>query len=413
MLLATLVWLLTPSLARAEPGPDDPRGDVIGEIVVEATRDESGRIHLPPLVVRPSDSTIAEVIALHAVVARDLELSGIFEIDDSLDALPSDDARPRVIVDVQLDGVTPPRMVARIERVSGGKPTVRELVILGDSRLDRPAAHRLADRVLGELTGRDGAFAGRLAVVRRTEPADPRLYLVDPDGRGLAVVTSASQVVVAVAFDPRGRLYYSASTDNGAIRLYRHGDLDPIAIEPRGSIYGIDFGPTTGVAVSIAQGPRIEVWSGASLDALERVHQGSLDLHPVISSRGRVAFASEARGSTRILVGGNAVTPSRASSPSWCEHPKGPRLVWIERSSRSSWVWSRELGKPATQLLAVRGKVSAITCSPDGRVLSFSYDGRALDGPGVYLGNVDVLRPKKILSQPARALAWSREPTGD
>jgi hypothetical protein len=40
-------------------------------------------------------------------------------------------------------------------------------------------------------------------------------------------------------------------------------------------------------------------------------------------------------------------------------------------------------------------------------LLLFSYDdGRALEGPGVYVGNVDVLRPRRILPHPARALAW-------
>jgi hypothetical protein len=406
VMIVVLGWLPRPSLGRAEPAPESE--DVLGEIVVEATRDEAGRIRLPPLVVRPSDGTRPEVIGLHAVVARDLELAGIFEVDASLDELRADDVRPRVIVDVQDDGVQPPRMVARVQRRRDGEWTASEVVVSTTAARDRPASHRLADRVLGELTGRDGAFAGRLAVVRRTEGSDPRLYHADPDGRGLKVITPASQLVVATAFDPQGRLYYAASIQSGAIGLYRQGDLDPQPVEPRGSIYGVSFGPKGRIALSIARGPRIEVWAGTDLGALARVREGSLDMHPVLAPDGRVAFAGEARGTTRIYVGGKAVTPSRASSPAWCDHPDGLRLVWIERSSKSSWIWSRRLGQPARKLLGVRGKLSAATCSPDGRVLLFSYDGgRALDGPGVYMGNVDVLRPRKILPGPARALAWA------
>lgn len=416
LVLAALACVVRPSLGAAEPAPEpapqsDPQiepqsGDPLGEIIVEATRDESGRIWLPPLLVRPIDSTRAEVIALHAVVSRDLELSGIFEVDASLGEVPEDDMRPRVTIDVQIEGDKPPRLKARVERGRGDKRISREVVIEGTSVRDRGASHRLSDRVLGELTGRDGAFAGRLALVRRPAGSDPRLYVADPDGRDLKVISPASQVVVATAFFPGGPLYYTASTNNGSIQLYTEGELDPISVTPRGSIYGLSFGPKGRVALAIARGPRIEVWTGKKLGALERLRESNLDMHPVLAADGRVAFAGETRGSTRIFVGDRAVTPPRASSPTWCDHPKGLRLVWIERSEKSSWVWSRVLGQPAEQLLGVRGKIAAASCSPDGRVLVFSYDGRGLEGPGVYLGNVDVLRPRQVLREPARALHW-------
>jgi hypothetical protein len=404
-LLAALACLSTPAAARAEPA--SPEGeDVLGEIVVEATRDESKRIRLPPLLVRPAAGGRPEVIALHAVVARDLELAGMFELDASLGEPSPEDTRPRVTVEVRDDG-QPVQLLARIEQRRDGEWTSREVVVDAPRARDRAASHRLVDRVLGELTGRDGAFAGRLAVVRRVAGTDPRLYLADPDGRGLEVVTPPSQVVVSTAFDPGGRLYYTASTDNGAIRLHALGEPEPLPVEPRGSIYGMSFGADGRVALAIARGSRIQIWRGPGLDRLVRVREAGLDMHPVLAPDGRVAYTGEVKGTTRIFVGTKAVTSGRASSPTWCDHPEGARLLWIERSSKSSWVWSQRRGKPAEQLLGVRGKLSAATCSPDGRLLSFSYDdGRALEGPGIYVGNIDVLRPRKILPHPARALAW-------
>ena len=406
-LLVALICLSTPNAVRAEPAT--PEGeDVLGEIVVEATRDESKRIRLPPLVVRPAAGGRPEVIALHAVVARDLELAGMFELDAGLGEPAPDDARPRVIVEVRSDGQPSAQLVARIEqRSSGGEWSSREVLVDAPAARDRAASHRLADRVLGELTGRDGAFAGRLGVVRRSPGSDPRLYRADPDGRGLEVVTPPSQVVVSTAFDPAGRLYYTASTDNGAIRLHAVGEPEPLPVQPRGSIYGISFGAKGRVALAIARGARIEVWRGPALDRLERLREAGLDMHPVLAPDGRVAFSGESKGTTRIFVGTKPVTSGRASSPTWCDHPDGARLLWIERSSKSSWIWSQRPGKSPEQLLGVRGKISAATCSPDGRLLLFSYDdGRALEGPGVYVGNIDVLRPRRILPHPARALAW-------
>jgi hypothetical protein len=395
----------------AEPAPERApvrHDDLLGEIIVEASEEEAKRIRLPPLVVVPSDATRPEVLALHAVVANDLDLAGMFEVDDSLDPRPANDTRPRVVVDVVVEAGQPPKMVARVERLRGGEWEAREVAVAGSGLRDRPAAHRLVDRLLGQLTGRDGAFAGRLAVVRRVDKGDPRLYVADPDGRNLKVASPPSQVVVAAAFDGRGALQYTASVDRGEIRLYREGELEPRNVVPRGSIYGLSFWKGR-VALAIAQDSSIEVWTGTKIDALERYRAGSLDLHPVLGPGGRLAFAGEVAGGTRIFVNGRVVSQPYASSPTWCDHPEGPRLLWIVRSGRAktSWVWSRRLGQPSQLMLTVRGKISATTCSPDGRLLLFSYDeGRALEGPGVYIGNVDVLRPQRILPHPARELAW-------
>lgn len=414
-LLVALVCLSIPGAVRAEPA--SPEGeDVLGEIVVEATRDEAGRIRLPPLVVRPAPGASVETIALHAVVARDLELAGMFELDASLGEPEADDVRPRVTLEVRDRGF--PTLVARVERWRDGAWVAEEIEQAAPGPRDRAAAHQLTDRVVGALTGRNTTFAGRLAVVRRSEGSDPRLFRADPDGRGLELVTPASQMVVAVAFQPdafqpKGALFYTASTNNGAIALHRAGEPNALPITPRGSIYGMSFGAGGRVALAIAQGSRIEIWAGPTLAALTRLREGSLDIQPAVAPDGRVAFTGEVRGTTRIFVGRKPVTPARASSPTWCDHPDGARLLWIERSAQSSWVWSRRTGQPARQLLAVRGKLSALACSPDGRVLVLSYDGgRALEGPGVYMGNADVLRPRRILPHPARALAWGR-PTED
>lgn len=406
-LLVALVCLSTSGAARAEPA--SPAGeDVLGEIVVEATRDEGKRIRLPPLLVRPATGGSVDTIALHAVVARDLELSGLFELDASLGEPAADDLRPRVTVEVRGDDPQALQLFARIEQRKGGEWTQREVTIAATGSRDRAASHRLTDRVLGELTGRDGAFAGRLAVVRRVPGSDPRLYHADPDGKGLRVITPPSQVVVGTAFDGSGRLFYTASVDSGMIRLYAEGEPEPLTVQPRGSIYGMSFGARGRVALAIARGPRIEIWRGPELGRLERLREGSLDMHPVLAPDGRVAFTAESKGTTRIFIGTKPISPGRASSPTWCDHPDGARLVWIERSSKSSWIWSRPSGKPAEKLVSVRGKISAATCSPDGRLLLFAYDeGRAFEGPGVYIGNVDALRPRRILPHPARALAWS------
>ncbi|MCX4244077.1 TolB-like translocation protein [Paraliomyxa miuraensis] len=407
--LATLGlgWALTPTPLQAAPAPDG--GDVLGEIEVDATEGETPVIHLPPLLVRPMAGARPEVIALHAVVARDLELSGLYELDAGHSPPRADDTRPRVFLDVIDDGEHPPSLLASIERFADDEWTQREVVIPAPTLRDRPSFHRLTDRVLGELTGRDGAFAGRLAVVRRTD-ADPRLFHADPDGKGARVVTPPEQLVVATAFDAKGRLHYSASTRGGTVRLYREDDLlTPIPVEPRGSIYGMGFGTDGRMALSIGRGTGITVWIGKEPATLTQFREGSLDLHPVLGPKGRVAFAGEDHGNMRIFVGRRAISPYRGgtSSPTWCDHPDGARLVWVERSGKSSWVWSARPGVSAPQkILGLRGKISATTCSPDGRIVLFSYDGRGLEGPGVYLGNVDVLRPRRIMPQPARALAW-------
>jgi TolB protein len=114
-------------------------------------------------------------------------------------------------------------------------------------------SHRLADLLIGALTGQNGGFASHLGFAAGSVGLR-RIFTMDADGHDARAVSLADRSAIAPAFGKGGELYYAAAPENDVFRIQTAaGALVPVPYQ--GSTYGIAFSRDHAqVAVSLGVG---------------------------------------------------------------------------------------------------------------------------------------------------------------
>jgi TolB protein len=421
-----------PAPAPTAPPPPAPEGqpanpnDLLGNIVVVAG---AGR-PLPKIGVLPSVAPDIEDVTLHGVVRRDLDLCGEFEV------LSEESAPPGLYledtpVDVKAWSAKGVEAVVKVVAKPLDKDHAqlwgqvffpsRGAAAVFDRRFQVPEgrlrdeSHRLADLIIGALTGQNGGFASHLAFALGSGGLR-RIFTMDADGHDAKAVSSASLSGIAPAFGKGGALFYAAAPPGDLYHVYdAAGSLVPIPY--RGSVYGIAFSRDHAqVAISLGVGGDIKVYSGPDFAGLRPATPVGMALHPAFSPRGLLAFSGEGRFGQRIYVDGQPVTPEgiNASSPVFCNHPDGVRLVFSAGAGKDTdLVSTGEKGGQLARLTQNQGRNGYPACSPDGRLLAFFSTRTSGEGPGLYLMRVDGGRPKRVSPLLGDTLRWDALPAGE
>lgn len=436
VLATALLGALVPAGARAEPNanmpsspaadsPADKPKDLLGDMVVVAAAARS----LPKIGVVPSLSPDLEDVTLRSVVRRDLDLCGEFEVlsdDDAPDSLylsdsPVDtkawskkgvEAVVRVSAkkaDEKADSI---ELVGQAFLVKSGETPVFEKKATVTAAALRTASHRMADALIGALTGTGGGFASRLTFASGSGKLR-RAYVIDADGFGARGVSPDSETAIAPAFGEGEELYWAASKNNGEYRLRSETGKD-IALPVSGSVYGIAFSKDRSkVAVSIGVLGGIKLYTGPDLEHLTVGSPAPFAMEPAFTPSGKAAFVGLGQSGQRIYVDDKPVTPDGvfAMSPSFCNHPDGVRLVFAAGQGTETDLFSTgERGGGAVRLTQDQGKNSSPGCSPDGRMVAFFSTRKAGEGPGLYVMRADGLRPKRISPLLGDSLRWDPLP---
>jgi TolB protein len=270
----------------------------------------------------------------------------------------------------------------------------------------RAEAHRITDALIGALTGTAGGFASQMTFVYGTAKLR-RAYIIDADGHDPHAVSTDEQVVLAPAFGPRHQHYYAASVKYSPYKIFTPGAAEPIALNHRGSVYGIAFSPERDrVAVSIAVEDTIRLFAGPDFQHLELASPVRLTMQPTFTPSGKVAFVGAGKWSQRVFVGDKPISPDglSASAPVFCRHPDGVRAVFAVGVGK-------DLDLVATvRLTQGQGRNSYPACSPDGRLVAFFSTRKSNEGPGLYVMRIDGSRPKRISTLVGDSLVWARLP---
>lgn len=412
---------IAPAAAQTPPDPND----LLGNIVVVAG---AGR-PLPKIGLVPSIAADGEDITLHGVVRRDLDLSGEFE-------LLADSAAPDGLyladspVDVKAWGNKGVEAVVRVtgKKLDASKAELRGQVFfvksgdaaVYDKRFAVPAgalreeSHRLADQIIGALTGQNGGFASHLTFAAGTGGLR-RVLTIDADGHDAKVVSPAEKSAIAPAFGKNGALYYASAAPN---EVYRIVDAKgaPVQIPYQGSVYGIAFSRDHAqVAVSLGVGSTIKVYTGPDFASLKPASDIGMALHPTFTPTGKLAFAGEGKVGQRVYVDGDPITPDGlwASAPVFCNHPDGVRAVFaVGVGKDTDLVSTGEKGGGLVRLTQSQGRNGYPACSPDGRLVAFFSTRTSGEGPGLYVMRVDGGRPKRIAPLTGDSLRWDALPKG-
>jgi TolB protein len=426
LVLLTLAAL--PGYAAGQSAaPDTPRPaeDLLGNIVVVAGATRP----LPRIAVVPSLSSEPEDVALRAVVRRDLDLCGEFDVlsegEAPDEALLSEAVDPKVwerknvdaLIQVgarRFEGQDRVTLTARLYLAHrGSSPALERRFLVSASDL-RVESHRLVDLLLGALTGKNGGFASRMTFVSGVGKLR-QVFTIDADGHGATAVSPANEIGLAPAFGKNEELVWASSADNGEYRV-RTQSGRIITLPIKGSVYGLAFSrDRSQVAVSIGVESTIRLFVGPDFDHLTAASEVGIALRPAFTPSGKVAFSGEGRFGQRIYVDGKPISPDGlfASAPAFCNHPDGVRAVFaVGRGKDTDLVVTSERGGDMARLTQGQGRNGYPACSPDGRLVAFFSTRASGEGPGLYMMRLDGARAKRISTLLGDSLRWEPLPPG-
>lgn len=424
-ILTGLLALGSATHAHAQPAAEKPvdPNDLLGNIVVVAG---AGR-PLPKIAVLPSLASEMEDVTLRSVVRRDLDLSGEFELlpesaapdglylaDSPVDVKAWAGKGAEAVVKVSARKLEGKRAELRGEvyLVKHGERAVFDKRFAVPANVLREESHRLADRLIGALTGQNGGFASHLTFAAGTGGLR-RVLTIDADGHDVKTVSPADKSAIAPAFGKNGQLHYAAAAPNGMYQVHdAAGKVVPIPYQ--GSVYGIAFSRDHAqVAVSLGVGSTIKVFAGPDFAGLKPVSDIGMALHPTFTPGGKLAFAGEGKVGQRVYVDGQPITPEGlwASAPVFCNHPDGVRAVFaVGVGKDTDLVSTGEKGGGLSRLTQGQGRNGYPACSPDGRLLAFFSTRTSGEGPGLYVMRVDGGRPKRVSPLMGDSLRWDALP---
>lgn len=404
-------WITT---SRAQ---DDP----LGTLVVTPG---AGR-PLPKLGIVPSISSDFADVLLRSVVVRDLDLCGEVELLPDK-AAPDGAYSSDPVVDTEAWGKKGAEAVVRVTATTSGSDVALVaqafLVKRGNApifdwkataKLDglRGESHRLADLLIGALTGHGGGFYSRMTFTSG-QGSIRFAYVIDADGHDTHTVSSPQELTIASAFGKDGDVYWISSTkdDPYEIRSFK----GPLSLPVRGPVYGLAFSrDRTNVAVSIGTLEGIRVFLGPDFGNLRPASGVQRAIEPTFTPAGKVAYSGAGRIGQRIYVEDKAITPEGvfATSPTFCRHPDGVFAIFAAGTGKvTDLVRTGEMGGPLVRLTQGQGSNGYPACSPDGRLVAFFSTRTTGEGPGLYIARIDGRRPKRISTLLGSALKWDPLP---
>ena len=336
----------------------------------------------------------------YAVLKRDLELSGYFDIIDPAAYIESSTAGLRPgsfkFEDWEVPGAailvkTGLQDQGGGHRVEGwvyhvpGRSKQGAKAFSGAQGSVRMLAHKTANHVIESLFDHQGPFNTRFAVAG-TFSGNKEIYVVDFDGHGLTRVTKNGSINLQPDWDPTGTRIAYTGYSAGNPDTYV-ADLSKGRITRVSSRSGINTGAAwapDGARLALTLSPggdpdifTVDATTGRQLGRVTRV--AGIDVSPTWSPDGsQLAFVSERSGGAQIYVanadgsGARRVTfqGGHNTDPAWS--PDGEHIAFVGRSGVFDVFTVRLDDSRVTRITQSAGDNEDPSWSPDGHYLAFS-----------------------------------------
>jgi len=381
-------------------------------IVVDKARLRKSHLAIPPFINIQNDLLAKDVGKdLRKIVDGDLNFSGLFEFIVPKDMGPFQSRGyalkdinfkewgalgteflikggfelnlDRVIFDVRLYDIKSGRLIVG-KKYRAKRDNLRSL------------AHRFANVVIRELTGRDGIFQTKILFVS-DKTGHKELYMMDFDGKNIEQITRSKSNVLAPAWAPDGKkIAYSAYETHR--RNIKNIDLSVMDLVTRkrtivsrrpGLNVGACWAPNgydIGLTMSYQGNPEIYIVRPNGKNPKRRTKHGAIDVEcdwspdskRIVFSSGRARQAHlyvmnrDGSGVRRLTFAGRY-----NSSPSWS--PVGNQIVFAgqKRGSFDIYMVNVEAGGLRRLTKAPRKRHNeSPSFSPDGRHIVFSSNRR-------------------------------------
>jgi TolB protein len=254
-------------------------------------------------------------------------------------------------------------------------------------------ANRFADAVMKAVTGLQGPFDSRIAMVSTRGGRFKEIFTMAADGEDLFRVTNNPTINLFPSFDRRVRRVLYVSYKSGAPGLYIY-DLasrrETQIRSPRGNLIGGTIMPSGDAVIgAVEAGGATNLYLlGLDGSIIRQLTQGSsINVSPAVTADGStLAFTSDRGGTPQIYLmsmsGGSArrLTYKGSYNTNPAFSPDGSQVAYQSRSGGGFEIY-RISAAGGTPVYLTDGQHPA--WSPDGRYITFSI-GRA-GGLGLYL----------------------------
>lgn len=372
---------------------------------------------------RLADGQIA--FDIRKVVSEDLLFSRYFQIVEKRGPAPEEEWRKSgaaLLLEAKVGQVESKVMVTvKLRDLSSGE-AVLERYYRQNVAFWRSAAHRIADDVVKQVTGRPGIAETKIAFVNDRTGAK-ELYVMDYDGENQRKLTSNRSINLLPRWSPDRNAIAFTSYKNGNPDLFLL-DLARGSLRPLSTRQGINLaggfspdGDRLAVTLSDQKSPNIYVMNMAD-ESVRRVttHFG-VEASPTFSPDGRhLAFVSNRAGNPEIHILELATGRlRRLTRLNWCDAPSwSPTGEWIAFSGRAHPKDRMDIflvdvtGTRFTQVTHGEGSNEDPSWSPDGRFIAFTStrDGRRR----LYVMDADGSAPHPVGEVPGGTFTphWSR-----
>jgi TolB protein len=260
---------------------------------------------------------------------------------------------------------------------------------------------RLVDAVILDLSGERSHLSGRILFTDTSAPGHRVVRASQATGDNERAISPPDAFARGADFGPGGLVYYAMSRPGLALALFVEGRTEPVPLKVSDHIEMVSISPQAD-RMAVVTGARggSAVWQGPLLGDLTRVSTQEMALEPSYGARGQLAYvAGPANGPLRVVVGDRAVSPPGlwASSPSFCAHGATDRVAY---GGTDGVIRFTDPGGATSPVIRGQSPV----CSPDGRAILFSREGR---DAGLYIVGLDGISPRKIRGGSGSNLRWA------
>jgi TolB protein len=284
-----------------------------------------------------------------------------------------------------------------------------------NAQFERALAHKIADDVVRQLTGKPGVAHTRLAFIN-DQSGSPEIYLADYDGENAQRLTSFKALTLFPRWSPEGKRLAFTSYKGGNPDLFlldvEKGTARPVS-ERQGLNIAGGFSPDgTRLAATVSQQKDPNVFLVDLGDgSLKRVtsHFG-VDSSPTFSPDGeQIAFVSDRAGNPQVHVQELSTgRVKRLTRLNWCDSPAwSPSGEWIAFAGRANNKDPMDVflvdvtGTRVIQLTHGEGSNVEPAWSPDSRFLAFTkVQGKR---KRIYLMDADGSAPRAAFDLPGNS----------